>query len=346
MRLDILQVPDCPNVAVLEQRLHEATAGQPITPEITHHIIDDPEQAASAGMTGSPTLLIDDRDPFATPGYAPSLSCRLYPQEDGGLDGAPSVTALRAALRSNSADGGQPTDDAQTGCCSPSAADSAAALSIWRAAAQPADPTEKAVHQDILRFFATSGRAPTAAQLAETRAVHAVPIEQVLRHLHDADVIRTDTDGLIVAAYPFSAAPTPHRVRIAGGPTVSAMCAVDALGIGAMLGTQVIITTTDPVTSDPITITADNQLATAQPATTVVFVGAQAGLGPSAETCCSHLNFFTERRTAQKWADDHPGVDGDIVELPDAHHLGTAIFGHLLEPSSSPRLPHTPDTPI
>ncbi len=62
MKLDILQVPDCPNVAVLEQRLHEATAGRPITPEITHHIIDDPEQAASTGMTGSPTLLIDGRD--------------------------------------------------------------------------------------------------------------------------------------------------------------------------------------------------------------------------------------------------------------------------------------------
>ena len=345
MKLDILQVPDCPNVAVLEQRLHEATAGRPITPEITHHIIDDPEQAASTGMTGSPTLLIDGRDPFATPGNAPSLSCRLYPQEDGTLGGAPSVTALRTALRSTSADGEQLRSDAETRCCTPSTADPAAALSTWRAAAQPADPTETAVHQAILRFFATSGCAPTAAQLAETFSGHAVPIEQILQHLHDADVIRTDTDGIIVAAYPFSGTPTPHRVRIAGGPTVYAMCAVDALGISAMLGTQVTITTTDPETNDPIPLTAGSQLVTAQPATTVVFVGAQAGLGPSAETCCSHLNFFTERRTAQKWADGHSGINGDIVELPDAHHLGSVIFGDLLEPRAV-RGCRTPATPI
>src|SRR4051794_14140426 len=50
------------------------------------------------GMTGSPTLLIDGTDPFARPGSEPSLSCRLYPSENGRVEGAPSVDDLRRVL--------------------------------------------------------------------------------------------------------------------------------------------------------------------------------------------------------------------------------------------------------
>lgn len=49
-------------------------------------------------MTGSPTLLIDGTDPFAVPGQAPGLSCRLYRDETGRLVRAPSVEDLRRAL--------------------------------------------------------------------------------------------------------------------------------------------------------------------------------------------------------------------------------------------------------
>ena len=49
-------------------------------------------------MRGSPTLLIDGRDPFAVPGAGPALACRLYETEDGRLYGAPTVAALRRAL--------------------------------------------------------------------------------------------------------------------------------------------------------------------------------------------------------------------------------------------------------
>lgn len=78
-----------------------------MTLEIVHRMIGDADQATAAGMTGSPTLLIDGRDPFES-GQAPSLSCRLYPTDTGRLDGAPSVAALRAALRAPP-EGGDPT---------------------------------------------------------------------------------------------------------------------------------------------------------------------------------------------------------------------------------------------
>ncbi|MRH91659.1 alkylmercury lyase [Nocardia sp. SYP-A9097] len=95
MKLEILQVPDCPNVPVLEDRIRQA-AGKSV--EIVHRVIDDLDQAEAAGMAGSPTLLIEGRDPFATAGQVANVSCRLYRSESGGLEGAPSVAALREVL--------------------------------------------------------------------------------------------------------------------------------------------------------------------------------------------------------------------------------------------------------
>jgi len=55
-------------------------------------------------MHGSPTLLIDGVDPFAEPGQPPSLSCRLYRDDDGRTSGAPSAGQLRHAIEQALAD--------------------------------------------------------------------------------------------------------------------------------------------------------------------------------------------------------------------------------------------------
>jgi hypothetical protein len=47
---------------------------------------------------------------------------------------------------------------------------------------------------------------------------------------------------------PFAAGVTAHRVSVANGPTVSANCAVDALGIGAMLGRDTDVRSADSLT--------------------------------------------------------------------------------------------------
>lgn len=98
MHLEILQVPDYPNVPLLEQRIEHALSGVPIEWELRHVIIEDPRSAALAGMAGSPTLLVDGHDPFAEPDQMPSVSCRLYRDAVGAVSGAPTVTALRNAF--------------------------------------------------------------------------------------------------------------------------------------------------------------------------------------------------------------------------------------------------------
>lgn len=92
-----LTVPDCPNAPLLEQRLTEALAGVPGV-AVQRRVIADDTEAARYGMNGSPTLLIDGVDPFAAPSIRASVSCRLYPGEDGRAQGAPSVAGLRRAL--------------------------------------------------------------------------------------------------------------------------------------------------------------------------------------------------------------------------------------------------------
>jgi len=49
-------------------------------------------------MHGSPTLLINGTDPFATPGQAASLSCRIYRDDAGRAGPAPSVEALQREI--------------------------------------------------------------------------------------------------------------------------------------------------------------------------------------------------------------------------------------------------------
>lgn len=137
-------------------------------------------------------------------------------------------------------------------------------------------------------------------------------------------------DSQIRVAYPFSALPTRHQVRLAGDVDVYAMCAIDALGMPAMLDADAVITTADPTSGHPITVTVQDGQSVWEPGTAVVFVGAQPGDGPSAQTCCDYLNTFTDRTTAQAWVAAHPHITGEILNHTDAETLGRRIFSDLL----------------
>lgn len=97
MELTVLAVPDCPNAPLLEQRLAEALAGRPAV-TLERRVIADASEASRWGMHGSPTLLVNGRDPFAQPGAGAVMACRMYRNENGRLEGSPTVGALRRAL--------------------------------------------------------------------------------------------------------------------------------------------------------------------------------------------------------------------------------------------------------
>jgi hypothetical protein len=332
MKLMVLTVPDCPNGPLLEERLAAVLAERGQVP-VTRRVISDEAEAARWGMRGSPTLLVDGVDPFADSSTPASVSCRMYRAPDGRLEGAPSVAALRRALE---AAGGGPG-----GAVPPEPwADALGRAGAGRLA--PVEGRLRAVHQRVLHAFARTGQAPEVTELAEAAAPR--DARTVLDELHAADFLRLDQVGRIRAAYPFSAVPTAHIVQIADGPRVYAMCAIDALGIASMLHTQVRISSADPGTGAPVTVTvpADGSGALWDPVTAVVFAGRRSDQSDCAsceestaqpaavDVCCGYVNFFASARTAAAWEHAHPEVTGRALGHADAERLGTAIFSPLL----------------
>ncbi|MEU4291746.1 alkylmercury lyase family protein [Kribbella sp. NPDC026596] len=294
MRLEVLHLPDCPNLSPLLERLALVT-----DLPVATRVIESDADAARFGMAGSPTLLIDGVDPFGEPGECEcGLSCRLYRDDEGRIVPAPSVEQLRAAL------GGDPPPGE--------------VLSAWRTRALPFDEDERAAHQLILRSFAATGRAPDDLQA------------EVLQSLHDVDAIRLTSYGEIAVAYPFSAVPTRHRVRIGEQVEAYAMCAIDALGIAPMLGQDTVIESVDVTNGRPIRVVTRAGVTSWEPAGALVFIGADAGGGPSADCCCDYLNFFTDSSSARAWVAAHPDVPGQIINQSDAESLAVWLFGQLL----------------
>ena len=199
---------------------------------------------------------------------------------------------------------------------------------------RPDHPLEKAMHQAILRAFAADGVPPTATDLDPVATYGAKTTAEVLTALHEADAIRLTADGQIAVAYPFSSTPTRHRVHIVdpgAGVDVYAMCAIDALGMAPMLDRDTRIESVDVTTGQPVTVTTTSGRTTWQPTAAVVFIGADAGGGPSADSCCDYLNFFADHATAQAWTSTHPGILGQILNQAEAEDLATRLFQPLLE---------------
>lgn len=327
MKLEVLHVTDCPNLGPMLDRLAEATD----LPVATREVTTDAE-AATFGMNGSPTLLVDGIDPFASADLcACGVSCRLYRDEEGRIVPAPSVDQLRVALAEAS------RSVPERSVVSPSEV-----LSAWRSQAVPLDPVEKAVHQEILRTFAATGRPPAPRDLDAATAGSGRLTHDVVNALHEADAIRLDLDGHITVAYPFSTGPTRHRVRIAGRVDAYAMCAIDALGISAMLVQDTRIESLDVTTGEPVTVTMTGDSTAWEPHRAVVFVGAASGGGPSSECCCNYLNFFADRDGAQAWIAAHPSVPGQILDQTEAIELGIRLFQPLLADG----LPTPPAVPV
>ena len=56
------------------------------------------DEARERGFLGSPTILIDGGDPFATDDDEVGLSCRVYRRRDGTISPTPDPEDLREAL--------------------------------------------------------------------------------------------------------------------------------------------------------------------------------------------------------------------------------------------------------
>lgn len=197
-----------------------------------------------------------------------------------------------------------------------------------RRAALPGPVQE--LHRWALRTVADTGRPPADTDLQERARGLGLDLDAALAELADAELLFVDrAQRRVLGGVPFAAGPTAHQVRVAGGPTLSANCAVDALGIGAMLERDTDVQSVDPLTGGPVTASLQRGGWTWEPPQAVVFLGSN-GPGRITESCCPAINFFASEANAVTYRDRH-GLTGEVLPMADAAVAGALVFRGLLD---------------
>jgi hypothetical protein len=98
IRVTLRYFDGCPNWHTAHDRLRDVLREEGMTDvEPILERVETPEDAERLQFVGSPTILIDGRDPFAGSGATFGLTCRIY-QTPQGLAGSPTPDQLRTAL--------------------------------------------------------------------------------------------------------------------------------------------------------------------------------------------------------------------------------------------------------
>lgn len=205
-----------------------------------------------------------------------------------------------------------------------------------RLSAARLNPQEDQVRCYVLRSFAL-GTTPRVMTLAEWCRIPPVQIREILRRLTAMDLLLLDATGeTVLAAYPFSATPTPHRVRLVGRE-VFALCAVDALGIPALLQEAADISSRCAHCGSPVEVQALPEKATRYlPSETVVWFPTSEECCSVAESRCPSIGFFCSSDHLEAWRQIKGQPPGVVFSLPEAFEAGKEIFGSLLA-GASPR---------
>jgi hypothetical protein len=97
MEVELLYFDDCPNWHTADAHLMALADDFPQM-TVAHHLVDTLDEAERVGFRGSPTILVNGLDPFATAADpVGGLSCRVYQTADGPA-GSPTIEQVRAAL--------------------------------------------------------------------------------------------------------------------------------------------------------------------------------------------------------------------------------------------------------
>ncbi len=182
------------------------------------------------------------------------------------------------------------------------------------------------VQTAILRH-ALRAQPVTLNSLAAATRLTLEDIKVALASLHEVAAIYL-RDGAVVAAYPFSFVPTPHRIII-GGITAYANCAVDALAVPPMADKPAHVSSTCGLCGVPVTVTMQgDRILESQPAAPVVFYLDKdcCAPGPAALTRCPHIQFFCDRDHAGQWQKAHAEHRGTVLDVADAAAFATQHF--------------------
>lgn len=99
MRVTLRYFDGCPHWEIAYERVIAALREAGLS-EVTvdREQVSTQEQAQRLGFAGSPTILVDGRDPFAGEGSPAGLGCRVFVTPEGP-QGAPTLGQLREEFR-------------------------------------------------------------------------------------------------------------------------------------------------------------------------------------------------------------------------------------------------------
>jgi hypothetical protein len=198
----------------------------------------------------------------------------------------------------------------------------------------PLGETEDFVWQSVLQLFARLGRPPRMPEIARAANMDHERLAGVLQQLRQRDLLGFDEAmGSIAHAYPFTGSSTEHRVRL-GGHVLNALCAVDALGAGAMYRQNTAIASSCRFCGAEIRIVTRDDgtaLGGVSPETAVVWYDAGYSGDCAATSCCPGIVFFcSDDHLRRRLASPDAGRDGYRLSPDEALEVGRALFPPIL----------------
>jgi hypothetical protein len=193
------------------------------------------------------------------------------------------------------------------------------------------------VHRALLEAVLQTGRVPSASVLADQLGATAEAIRASLRVLAAADYLGLDVGGRVTCLYPFSVTPTPQTVLVEGAPRF-AMCAIDALGIPAMLDRELDIEGRCAVCDAAIMLRVRPGAIVATTPLTAMVVARRDEAEPAFAACCPYTVFVCGQEHAEQFTHRVSGTQA--LSLAEAWRRAEEIFGSLLAdtiPASRPR---------
>jgi hypothetical protein len=194
---------------------------------------------------------------------------------------------------------------------------------------QPLEPVQDHVWRTVLELFARWGRPPGLREISKEAGLAEEQTRTLVSELQAHDLLDSDpSSDVILYAYPFTGERTEHNVQLRG-QRLHAVCAIDALGIAGMFGTDVVIESSCRACGKRIeigTAQGGKSLSHARPADAVVWYDL-AYSGRAAASCCPAIAFFCSGAELQRWlSGQSPPRAGNLLTLDEALEVGRALF--------------------
>ena len=191
-------------------------------------------------------------------------------------------------------------------------------------------PDEDRVRVAVLTQYAEAGHAPSHERVAKITGFEREEVVHLLGQLQERDiVVLNESDRAIVVAYPFTERDTGHRIRL-GKKKLNAMCAIDALGAGAMVGVDSVIDSTCRQCRCAIHVETRDKgrgIKSVSPEDAIVWAGVQDVDSCLADTQCKVRIFFCSDDHLDAWHRDNPAdVQGRRLAMNEGLELGMAFF--------------------